>query len=99
MDELKTIEVVGKELKTKDGRTFIAWKAIGKDGKKYDLHFRREVKGIPEEAGVYNATLSKSNISVNNSGKYPTVWFRGSVDFTPYEVDIEKQLEKVDEIF
>lgn len=42
-NELKELKVIIKEVKTKDGKTFKAFKAVNESGALVDLRFRKDV--------------------------------------------------------
>ena len=59
----KTIRVFGKELKTKEGRTFVKY-SYTKDGKKfYDVHFGRQCY-VPSLTGYVLFELNSEEVSI-----------------------------------
>ena len=87
MDDIRTIKVIVKhcEVKTgKDaGRKFDAYRAVQKDGKLMDCHFRRTVSNIPAENFIMRVDASKMNVS--RKYQYPRLWVTEVIEFVPVD--------------
>ena len=70
--KFKIIEV--KEITTKDGQKFNAYKTIGKGGRKMDVRFVRTAKNIPTEPCVI--VVDEANANVDNTRQYPILWIK-----------------------
>lgn len=70
--KFKIIEV--KEITTKDGQKFNAYKTIGKGGRKMDVRFVRTAKNIPTEPCVI--VVDGANANVDNTRQYPILWIK-----------------------
>lgn len=67
---IRIVEV--KEIPTKDGRKFTAYKSLDKYGKLMDTKFRKEVKNLPEGPCMLIVDDDKCNVTTNT--QYPTLW-------------------------
>ena len=70
--KIMEVKVIAKECERSDGETFIAYKTVLKDGKKYDLRFKKECQNIPLKSCI--AYVKAENISVDYRYQYPRVW-------------------------
>ena len=77
--KLYEIEVKAQEFKTKDGKAFIAFKALNAEGRWIDCKFRKEVK-LPKGSGLINVREDK--MSVDKNRKYPVLWIHEIESFT-----------------
>lgn len=74
-----TVQAINK--KSKAGNTFLAWRALKKDGKAITLKFTRDVQNIPREGGWYDMFVDPAKANINNSGVYPVLWVKGVEEF------------------
>lgn len=72
MVEIKIIEV--KEITTKEGRKFPAFKTVAKNGKKLDVRFTKECRGVPTETCILR--VQDENTNVDTTRQYPIVWIK-----------------------
>ena len=79
--KIKIIEV--KPIKTSDGKQFIAYKALTKDGKKIDAKFRQDVKLLPKEPCTIIVDDEECNVSTNR--QYPVLWVQNVKQIIPNE--------------
>lgn len=70
--EFKIVEV--KDIKTKDGRSFKAYKTVGKNGKKIDVRFVRDCNNIPKEPCTI--VVLDTNCNVDETRQYPILWIK-----------------------
>lgn len=73
-NKLSTIEIIVKELKTKEGKPFTAYKAVQKNGRLMDCSFTRAVTNLPKEDCYINVTRDNWNVDYNR--KYPKLWVK-----------------------
>ena len=75
MDEFirfKIIEV--KEITTKDGKKFKAYKTVGKGGRKLDVRFVQGCANLPTEPCTI--VVNRSNANVDKTRLYPILWVK-----------------------
>lgn len=70
--EFKIIEV--KEIQTKDGKKFKAYKTVGKGGKKLDVRFVQGCTNVPTEPCTIVVARDKAN--VDKTRVYPILWIK-----------------------
>lgn len=68
--KIRVIEV--KEVTTKNGNKFNAYKTVDKRGKKLDLRFTKEVTLLPKMPCTIIVDDDKCNVSTNR--EYPILW-------------------------
>lgn len=68
--KIRVIEV--KEVTTKNGNKFNAYKTVDKRGKKLDLRFTKEVTLLPKKPCTIIVDDDKCNVSTNR--EYPVLW-------------------------
>ena len=90
MREFKIIEC--KEITTKDGRTFTAYKTLAKGGKKMDVRFVRGCKNIP--TGPCTIVVDDNDCNVDKSRLYPILWIKQVV-----EIKENEHKSNIDEFF
>lgn len=91
MGSLKKIEVYSvKDIETKDGKKFKAYKCVTKAGKLIDLKFTRGCSHIPDHPCYI--LVKAENVNVQSNLKYPVAWVK--------EIeDIEEFPAKPEEVF
>lgn len=74
MANVKVLEipVIVKELETKDGKKFNAYKAVQNNGKLIDLKFRRDVKNLPEQNCIIR--VLPENLNIDKTRQFPALW-------------------------
>lgn len=79
--EIKIAQV--KEVTTKDGKKFTAYKAVAKNNKLIDCRFTRDVeeKAKPTEPCVI--VVDDESSSVDTRGQYPVLWVRKIDEIKP----------------
>lgn len=70
---VKIIEV--KEITTKAGQKFNAYKTVDRYGKKMDVRFTRDVVAPPTEPCTIVVDDTLANVSTNR--QYPCLWVKG----------------------
>lgn len=80
MREFKIIEV--KEITTKDSNKFLAYKTIGKGGRKMDVRFVRNCHNVPTEPCV--VVVSDENANVDTTRQYPILWIKDVEEIKPF---------------
>ena len=84
MEEMKTFKIIEvRDIDTKDGKKFKAFKTIAKNGKKLDVRFQRECQNIPTEPCEIHVLAS--NCNVDASRQYPILWIKNVESITPLE--------------
>lgn len=89
---MKKLEVLVKELQTKEGKKFNAYKVVTNEGKLMDLKFRKAVKTLPEKNCFIN--VKEENISIDRNRKYPVAWIH-EVDSIEEKFNPEKQADNL----
>ena len=79
--KIKVIEV--KEIKTNDGKQFMAYKTVGKGGRKMDLRFVKGCQNIPTEPCYIEVEDDDAN--VDTTRQYPIVWVKQVKSILPFE--------------
>lgn len=82
---LLTIKIVGKEFKDKEGKAFIAFKAIDKEGKFLNCSFRKDVENAPKKVGMYEIKVRKNMINIDDNRLFPKVWIKEIVEINKLE--------------
>ena len=70
--ELKIEVVEVRDVETKSGLKFKAYKTVDKNGKMFDLKFRRDAKNIPSERCYIFVDSDKCNVTRNT--RFPCCW-------------------------
>ena len=84
MEETKTFKIIEvKEIVTKDGKKFNAYKTLGKGGKKIDVRFVKDCNNIPTEPCEIHVLAE--NCNVDSSRQYPILWIKQIESVTPIE--------------
>ena len=78
--EIKIIEV--KEINA-NGKKFLAYKTIDKNGKKMDVRFTRECLNKPTEACIITVDDNAANVDTNR--QYPVLWIKSVLSSRPFE--------------
>lgn len=79
--KFKIIEV--KQVETKDGKKFKAYKTIGKNGKKMDVRFTQECNNVPTEPCTI--VCDENECNVDTSRVYPILWVKNVIRLEAFE--------------
>ena len=79
--KFKIIEV--KQVETKDGKKFKAYKTIGKNGKKMDVRFTQECNNVPTEPCTI--VCDETECPPHTSRVYPILWVKSVKRVEPFE--------------
>lgn len=79
--DIKIIEV--KEIETKDGKKFTAYKAIAKNGKRIDARFVRGCANVPTEPCIISVLDENANVDLTR--EYPVLWVKEVEECKPFE--------------
>ena len=90
LKQFKIIEV--KEITSNNGNKFLAFKTLGKGGRKLDVRFVRDCKNIPTEPCVIH--VKPENCNVDTTRQYPILWVKNVESITEFE-----RKNNVDEYF
>lgn len=72
--ELKIRIIEVKDVKLKDGRTFKAYKTVGKNGRKMDARFVQGCTNVPTEpCFIY---VDDNECNVDTTRQYPILWVK-----------------------
>lgn len=88
--EIKIIEC--KEITTKNGRKFTAYKTVGKGGRKMDVRFTKECTKTVKEPCTIVVDRTKAN--VDKTRLYPILWIKDIV-----EIKENVRKDNLDEFF
>ena len=78
---IKIIEA--KEITPANGRKFMAFKTVDKNGKKMDVKFTRDCKNVPSECCELIVDASQANVDTNR--QYPCLWIKEVLEIKPLE--------------
>ena len=70
--KFKIIEV--REITAKNGNKFLAYKTVGKGGRKMDVRFTRECHNVPRE--TCTVVVARENCNVDTTRLYPILWIK-----------------------
>lgn len=70
----RTIKVIVKQKKTKEGRVFNVYQAVTKNGRLIDCKFRKEVTELPTTTSL--VTCFESDMNVQRNTEYPCLWIK-----------------------
>lgn len=70
--KFKVIEV--NEITAKNGNKFLAYKTLGKGGRKLDIRFTRDCQNVPRE--TCTIVVKRENANVDKSRYYPILWIK-----------------------
>lgn len=76
----KVIEV--KEITTKDGKKFNAFKTLANGGRKMDIRFVRNAHNIPTEPCII--VCNEEDCNVDTSRQYPILWIKDVIAIEPF---------------
>lgn len=91
---LKVIVTAKEKTIADTKKTFLSWTTYDKKGKRYSVHFRKEIV-LPKEEGTYEMEVDEKNFQVNNYKRYPEVWVSKEAFFAPYTGDEEKRAKAI----
>lgn len=88
---LKKIEVHSiKEVITKDGKRFYAYKCVTKSGKLVDLKFTRLCNDLPvKPCFIY---VKPENVNIQKNLKFPCVWVSGIHHIEDFPTKVEDDI-------
>lgn len=95
---VKEIKLIAKTGKTKEGKAFTSFKAVQKDGKLVNCHFRQKDKdknAITMPSGSCIMKIDSEFLSYNTSKQYPELWVQGQPEY----VNTPVNSKLVDELF
>ena len=77
------LEVIVTEYTNKEkGNKFNGYHTfVGKNLKKVTLKFRKDVANLPKENGFIK--VMSDQVNLDTTSKYPTLWVRSVISFTP----------------
>lgn len=79
--KIKILQV--NEITAKNGNKFLAYKTIGKNGRKLDVRFVRDCANVPKEPCII--VVKNENANVDESRIYPIVWVKNVERIEKYE--------------
>ena len=97
--KLVRIEIRAREVELEDGRTFWAYDAFKKDGKKITCKFRKEVQNAPKTAGTHYIEVEPTKMNISHAKKYDELWVSEIARVVPQEEIADKVAQKVADIF
>lgn len=78
---MKQIKIIPRNITTKNGKTFTAYKAVTNDDKLIDCKFRKSVvENNKLPTTMFEITVNKDDINLNTSTMYPTIWIKNIVE-------------------
>ena len=72
-----------KEITTRDGKKFKAFKTIGKAGRKMDCRFVQGCKNVPTEPCII--VVEEENANVDTTRVYPILWIKDVIRIEPVQ--------------
>lgn len=88
--KFRIVEV--KEITTKDGQKFNAYKTISNGGRKMDVRFVRKCNNIPTEPCVI--VVDEDDCNVDTTRQYPILWIKNVQSIEQFE-----RKSNIDEFF
>lgn len=79
--KFKIIEV--REITTKDGKKFNAYKTLANGGRKMDVRFVRNCSNIPTEPCVI--VCDENDCNVDTTRQYPILWVKNVIRIEEFE--------------
>lgn len=71
--EMVEIKIIARKFKRKsDGGEFTAYRAVQRDGKLIEAHFRKACGVLPEKSFIL--TAPRRDVKMDNTREYPRVW-------------------------
>lgn len=95
MEEIKQIELKVETKETREGKKFLTYKALQKDGRWIDCKFRKEV--IPPKESCF-IKVEKSKMNVDRNRKFPVLWVTEFIEAVPL-ASVRNADEYLDEMF
>lgn len=86
------IELIKRVVTTKEGKSFDTFKAVQKDGKLIDVHFKKTCK-MPTESGF--ATIESDKLQLNKTKKFPELWISEIKEFEPKSHTLNNDLDAI----
>ena len=88
----RLIKLYAREVELDDGRSFLSFKAVKKNGSLITAKFRRDCNRIP--TGSCYIKVSLDDINENRNKEYPELWITHVLDIYPLEeVEANKRQE------
>lgn len=69
------IKVIAKTRTAKDGRKFLTYRCVKKDGTRADLKFRQTIKNKPMDDGHYMMEIESTNLNRSFHPDYGENWW------------------------
>lgn len=79
----RLIKLHGREVELDDGRSFMSFKAVKKNGSLITAKFRRDCNRIP--TGSCYIKVSLDDINENRNKEFPELWITHVLDIYPLE--------------
>lgn len=82
--KVEKLEIVinAREMKKKDGGTFLAYRTTAKNGRFLEVHFKKVCNNIPKTEGTFICKVLKENISIEKNRLFPRMWI-GNIEEEP----------------
>ena len=77
--KIMELKIKVTERTNKDGGKFLSYSTVAKDGKRYDVRFKKTAKNVPQKSCVCYVKIE--NISIDKRYAYPRIWLE-EVEFT-----------------
>lgn len=90
----KTFKLIATTHSTDDGKTFIGYRAVRKDGTLIQCRFRKECNPPTETSMI---TVDSDNMNVSHKKEYPILWVSEIDEVEP--VRSAKSSQEVEEMF
>lgn len=91
---LKTFKLIATQHSTDDGRTFIGYRAVQKDGTLIQCRFTKECTPPTETSMI---TVDTDNMNVSHKREYPILWVKAIEEVQP--IRTAKSSAEVEEMF
>ena len=96
--ETKTIKIIVKPMKTKEGREFMTYRAVTAHGRLITCKFTKLVSNPPQETCFITSQVCDLNL--DESREHPVLWVKGILSIQPVaEVYQERNEDKINQWF
>lgn len=96
----KTLNIFGKEVRTKGGKSFVEYSYVSKSGEWFKVKFKKECDGKPSNVGYYTLVVDTKDFSIakgkkldNGKNSNSTIWVHTLISCTK-DIAKDKELEE-----
>ena len=95
--EMIEVKIIARKFKRKtDGGEFTAYRAVQRDGKLIEAHFRKECGALPQKSFIL--TAPRSDVKMDNTHEFPRVWFHSITNIVTLDEARAADTETADDL-